>query len=144
MRSGLTGGCYPLKGEPTCQQVVDVDHKRDHLDDEVAWSRIDQSHSLKSRVPAGARYGGWSMHISANVAVDKLINTAVEKAVRKVGSDKIAHSVKEIVEGSSLSRSTVYKGIRTGKLRSHRIGTRRVILPEDLQRWLEGQPPTAV
>jgi excisionase family DNA binding protein len=81
---------------------------------------------------------------------ERLINEAAEKAMRKAGFKKdksrslpLAYSVMEIVEGTSLSRSTVYSAIRRGALRSVRIGARRIILHADLQRWLEGQPPTS-
>ena len=91
------------------------------------------------------------MHIAADVPVEELSQAAAEKAMRKAGFKKnkarelpkLAYSVAEIVESTSLSRSTVYKGIRLGSLRSIRIGARRVILPDDLQRWLEGLPPTS-
>jgi excisionase family DNA binding protein len=87
----------------------------------------------------------------ADEETERLINEAAEKAMRKAGFrkdkgrelPKLAYSVMEIVESTSLSRASVYKAIRVGDLRSVRIGARRIILHEDLQRWLEGQPPTS-
>jgi excisionase family DNA binding protein len=78
-----------------------------------------------------------------NVAQNARDTSSAEKIDKGRESPRLAYSVMEIVRGTSLSKATVYKSIRLRKLRSHRVGARRVILPDDLQRWLAGKPPTS-
>jgi excisionase family DNA binding protein len=50
--------------------------------------------------------------------------------------EKLALSIPEAVERSSLGRSLIYKSIADGSLPSLRAGSRRLILTADLERWL--------
>lgn len=61
--------------------------------------------------------------------------------------EKIAMSVDEVVEASSLSRSTVYELIRSGALKSVKEGGRRLVIAssvrEHFQRRLDEQSARA-
>ena len=52
---------------------------------------------------------------------------------------KMAYSVEEISEITSLSKSFVRNEIRDKKLRAKLVGRRVLILDTDLQNWLEGK-----
>jgi excisionase family DNA binding protein len=51
-------------------------------------------------------------------------------------TSKLAYSVPEFCEATSLGRSLVYEEIRKGRLRATKIGTRTIILREDGLAWL--------
>lgn len=48
----------------------------------------------------------------------------------------IAHTIASAQQRSLLGRSTLYAAMRTGALKSLKIGARRLILDEDLRAWL--------
>lgn len=50
---------------------------------------------------------------------------------------KLAYSIGEACEATSLGRSTIYNLIAAGRLRLRKVGRRSVILGEDLERLLE-------
>lgn len=50
---------------------------------------------------------------------------------------KIAYSIEEVCEMAGLSRMTVHKEIKEGRLSSSRIGSRHLISMEDIEAWLE-------
>ena len=52
---------------------------------------------------------------------------------------KIAYSIREAAQASSLSRSTIYSHIKTGRLSVKRIGGRTIIPTDSLRAWLEGE-----
>lgn len=52
---------------------------------------------------------------------------------------KIAYSIREACEASSLGRTTVYSHIMSGRLDSVRIGGRRVILADSLHDLISGR-----
>jgi len=47
-------------------------------------------------------------------------------------TQRFAYSVREVVEMTSLSRSTIYNLAKAGRLRLCRIGGRSVVLHDDL------------
>jgi excisionase family DNA binding protein len=57
---------------------------------------------------------------------------------------KIGYSMKEAARVSGVGRTTLYAALRLHELRSVKKGARRIILHRDLQRWLEGLPPSNV
>jgi len=52
---------------------------------------------------------------------------------------KIAYSIREACEASSLGRTTIYSHILSGRLKSVRIGGRRVVLAESLDDLIWGR-----
>lgn len=50
---------------------------------------------------------------------------------------KQCHTVKEVEEVTTLSRSKVYEEISSGVLRSFKIGSRRLIHDDDLRSYLD-------
>lgn len=52
---------------------------------------------------------------------------------------KVAFSITEAAEASSLSRAYLYCAMNDGRLRFAKVGSRRVILVEDLRAFLQGQ-----
>jgi len=52
----------------------------------------------------------------------------------------MAYSVESAAEESSTSRDTIYRAIRCGDLRARKIGSRTVILAEDLRAYLTSRP----
>ncbi len=50
--------------------------------------------------------------------------------------EKLAYSIGELAELSTLSVPKIRKDIRSGKLRSKKKGTRRIILRDDAMRYL--------
>lgn len=52
----------------------------------------------------------------------------------------LAYTVDEACKRSRTSRAFLYQEIASGKLRAKKRGRRTVILPADLQSWLENLP----
>jgi len=52
----------------------------------------------------------------------------------------LAYTVDEACKRSRTSRAFLYQEIASGKLRAKKRGRRTVILPADLQAWLESLP----
>jgi excisionase family DNA binding protein len=86
--------------------------------------------------------------------IEQLVDTAVEKAVKRAGSvkgdrkssqpPKLAYSVAEAARSTSLSRSGIYAALKRGELNFLKKGARSLILAAELERWLlKDQPPTA-
>jgi excisionase family DNA binding protein len=55
-------------------------------------------------------------------------------------SDDLAYTVDEACKRSRTSRAFLYQEIASGKLRAKKRGRRTMILPADLQSWLENLP----
>ena len=53
--------------------------------------------------------------------------------------EKLAYSIKEVVQATSLCRSSIYKHIAAGRLKIRRIGGRTVIPAESLRAFLNGE-----
>jgi excisionase family DNA binding protein len=49
---------------------------------------------------------------------------------------KLAYSIPQAVEATSVGRSTLYGQIKEGHLKATRIGGRTVIMADELMRWL--------
>lgn len=54
------------------------------------------------------------------------------------GDDKLAYSIKEACRATSLSRTTIYSHIASGRLHVVRIGGRTVIPVQNLMSFLSG------
>jgi excisionase family DNA binding protein len=52
-------------------------------------------------------------------------------------AERLAYSVKDIMAQTGLSRGTIDKEIRAGKLPHKRIGRKIIVTAEALQQWLE-------
>lgn len=65
-----------------------------------------------------------------------------EKTPVRFDPAKIAHSVPEIIDGTGIGRTTLYRAIAAGRLRAHKIGARTLILDDDLRAFLRSQPAT--
>lgn len=52
---------------------------------------------------------------------------------------KIAYRINEAVKATGLGRTFIYERIASGELRSIKVGGRRLIMREDLMRFLTGQ-----
>lgn len=64
-----------------------------------------------------------------------------------VATEKLAYSIEELAELSTLSVPKIRKDIRNGKLESKKKGTRRIILREEAMRYLttdDSETPIAV
>lgn len=53
----------------------------------------------------------------------------------------LAFGLAEACAATGIRRTSLYKAIRSGRLRAIKCGGRTLILPDDLRRWLEGLPP---
>lgn len=58
-------------------------------------------------------------------------------------SQRLAFSVDDACHALSLSRPTLYRLMAAGAIPYRQCGGRRLILAEDLQRWLESLPEGA-
>ena len=52
---------------------------------------------------------------------------------------RLAYSIKEACQASSLGRTSIYGHIQTGRLRAVRIGGRTIIPAESLHRLIAGE-----
>ena len=55
--------------------------------------------------------------------------------------DKLLYTVPEVMAATGLSRSTVYDLIRSGALRSVKVGRCRRVATDDLRSFIEQLPP---
>ena len=54
--------------------------------------------------------------------------------------EKIAYSIRDLVEGGVGSRTTLYDAIAAGTLKARKRGRSTIILPPDLAEYLESLP----
>ncbi len=54
--------------------------------------------------------------------------------------EKLAYSIREVVEAGGGSRTVVYEAINAGKLKAKKRGKRTIILAADLTQYLESLP----
>ncbi|MBP9156502.1 MAG: helix-turn-helix domain-containing protein [Sphingobium sp.] len=59
--------------------------------------------------------------------------------MHKYHSDKIAYSIREACQATSLGKTTVYAHIAAGRLQAKRIGSRTVIPAESLHALIAGE-----
>ncbi|WP_018466052.1 helix-turn-helix domain-containing protein [Calidithermus timidus] len=69
---------------------------------------------------------------AAVAALERLSGTGPLKG----GGSRLAYSVKEVAELTGLSRNEIYRLLRTGELRSIRLGHRFLIPRSVLEEWL--------
>lgn len=65
------------------------------------------------------------------------IGTSLNEAISKL---KLAYSVSEVSEQTSLSKSYVRNEITAGNLKARKFGRRVLVLNEDLEKYLRKQP----
>ena len=53
---------------------------------------------------------------------------------------KLAYTVKDLVAGNVGSRSTVYEALKSGALKAKKRGKSTIILPDDLEEYLQSLP----
>ena len=53
---------------------------------------------------------------------------------------KLALSVDEASAAAGVGRTSIFKAIKTGRLRAKKHGARTLILPDDLEAWLSTLP----
>lgn len=63
---------------------------------------------------------------------------SIEKLLTSVTEKKLAYSLPEVANATTLSESLLRKHIRTGALKATKIGRRTVILAQDLETYLLG------
>jgi hypothetical protein len=64
----------------------------------------------------------------------------------KKSADKLppaAYTVSDIVEISGLSRATVFREMKSGRLPAKKVGARTLVLAVDWQDYLDNLPPRA-
>lgn len=54
--------------------------------------------------------------------------------------DKVAYSIAEVLQATSLGRTRVYEAIKAGKIKTRKFGGRRIVLAEDLRAFLKSLP----
>ena len=54
--------------------------------------------------------------------------------------EKMAYTIKEVVEGGGGSRTVVYEAIKSGKLKARKRGRSTIILAPDLAEYLQSLP----
>ena len=54
---------------------------------------------------------------------------------------KVAVSIKDAVRVSGIGRSKLYEVMKSGELPARKLGTRTIILFDDLMAYLDGLPP---
>lgn len=59
-------------------------------------------------------------------------------------AEKIALSIEEAAQASSVGHSTIYDEIRARRLRAPKVGRRTIIAVGDLRAWLTAKPDAPV
>lgn len=55
-------------------------------------------------------------------------------------TERIAYRPLEACKVTGIGRSGLYEALKSGALRSHKIGRKRLIMRDDLQAWIKGVP----
>lgn len=58
----------------------------------------------------------------------------------KIDTEKIAYRPLEVCRAVGVGKTGLYEALKTGELKSRKIGRKRLILRDDLQSWLRGLP----
>jgi excisionase family DNA binding protein len=80
----------------------------------------------------------WLRQIIAD-EISRALNAAPQQTVGN-GRDRVALSLKQAAESADLSLSSIKKAVARGELRSRKHGRRTLVLPADLNRYLEALP----
>lgn len=51
-------------------------------------------------------------------------------------TDRLAYTVVELAEAAGLGRTTIYREVKSGRLRLTKIGKRSIITVAEAERWL--------
>jgi excisionase family DNA binding protein len=68
------------------------------------------------------------------------VAVAARESILKAPIEKLALTVREAAQLSSLGQTSIYKAIREGRLRSRKYGTRTIITRADLSFFLDSLP----
>ncbi len=55
-------------------------------------------------------------------------------------TEKLAYSPKEATEAAPVGKTFLYEAIKSGALKTRKMGRKRLILRDDLAAWLKGLP----
>lgn len=58
---------------------------------------------------------------------------------KKTTAPKLAYSIREVCDVTSLGRSTIYNHIKAGNLRINKVGGRALVTADELRRFIGGQ-----
>ncbi|NLZ43192.1 MAG: helix-turn-helix domain-containing protein [Comamonadaceae bacterium] len=61
-------------------------------------------------------------------------------------TDRLAFTIEELAEAAGLGRTTIYREVKSGRLRLTKIGKRSIITVAEAERWLavvSGTPGSA-
>ena len=61
-------------------------------------------------------------------------------SAESVAPAPLAYGINTGAEAAAVKRDTIYRAIARGELTARKIGSRTVILAEDLRGWLESRP----
>lgn len=66
--------------------------------------------------------------------------------VKKEAADggAIGHSVEDAAKQAGCSRTTIYEAIKSGALCARKLGSRTIIVDDDLRNWLKSLPTKEV
>ncbi len=70
------------------------------------------------------------------------MTTASSETESVVAGDKLAYTIADAARALSIGRSTLYKFLQSGELASISLGARRLILAEDLERFVRARRQT--
>jgi excisionase family DNA binding protein len=68
------------------------------------------------------------------------VAVAARESIPRTPIEKLAFTIREAAQLSSLGQTSIYKAIREGRLRSRKYGTRTIIARTDLLSFLDNLP----
>jgi excisionase family DNA binding protein len=68
---------------------------------------------------------------------------ARNRAERRPAPERVVLTVAEVMDTTGLSRQFIYNEVRSGRLRSLKVGRRRLVRVPDLEAWLDSFADTA-
>ena len=63
-----------------------------------------------------------------------------ESSMHRPTMEKLAFTIQEAAQASSLGQTSIYKAIREGRLRCRKCGSRTLIIRDDLMSFLDDLP----
>lgn len=90
--------------------------------------------SQKSKIDDGKRPHGRPVFLAHSIA-----ERETPMSTTKPSPPKLAYSVREAVEATSLSKTYLYNAISTGRLKVNRVGSRSLIPADVLKAFIAGE-----